>query len=143
MINHSLKKMACATSLLLLLGNYAFAQPNIVIATSCLAEKASLSKKAIGTYQNFQLLQLNKNDLEQLINAKLKHQKTCGGFKDVTINWQSSQKYASTFLKTSLQKKTKLAKIDYQIRYQKEVTQLFNQLIPNTMWINLTTLTNF
>lgn len=134
---------------LIIFGN-AFAKSSpkhIIIAPNCLL--TNISYTTLTTTKDFSLIEVNKTGLAKLIAAKSKHNKLCGGFINVTESWLSSQKnktlsFANEFLASYTRPISTVSnEVVYQIQYQPQVKQLLIQLIPENMWNNLSTFSDF
>lgn len=118
-----------------------------VVAPNCLVNKITLqtTDQVIAKDKRFTLLKTNEVGIENLSNAK--HHSSCGGFVDVTDDYQQSLKKtkgrtsANTFLNNFLSSKTSM-EMNYTIQYEKQVNQLLNQLNPTAMWSDLTDFSN-
>lgn len=128
----------------------AFATPQQLIAPTCLLKQVNLTYKTLAANSDFSFVEINAKDISAFIAAKNNRQANCGGFMNVTRAWQqwsleNQEKKAASFLDTHLptHKISRKATISYHIQYEKEVNALLQQLNPQDMWNNLTTLTNF
>ncbi len=79
--------------------------------------------------------------------AEARHSvKQCGGFKDVTEEWQhqtSTRKLSAATFMANQTAKPAASKPVYKIQYQKETEATLKDINPQNMWSNLTTLTSF
>lgn len=126
-------------------------QSHIVVAPKCLLNEVNYN--TITFDKSLYLIEVNDEGIYQLIVAKEHQKKLCGGFMDVTPEWQSfnsklqdAPKKAETFLKEYTSFSQPIAKkstASYAIKHQAQVNQLIGQLNPTNMWANLTALTNF
>lgn len=135
---------------------YAKATPSnhIIIAPQCLLQQTTGTYQTLAKEQSFALIALDKANIEKLSTAK-HHQKTpCGGFIDVTREWQTqklninttTQHEAADFLKSQLKPVhaiPKTAPIAYKIKFPQQVNSAIKAIDPQKMWANLTTLTEF
>ena len=118
---------------------------HMVIAPECLIKNLNMSEQVIASTNHFSLLNVNASGIDQLIAAKHHQTKPCGGFVDVTNEFNPKMNAIeflsrhTRFTETSLMKN----KTEYSIKYQPQVNQLLLQLNPQSMWANLTTLTEF
>lgn len=127
-------------------------QSHVVIAPTCLMQKLPVHYKTLTTTASFSLLEVDNAGINQLIKAKkLAHGSGCGGFRDVTAAWNYFKekniaplnKATSFLIEQTTPRSSFHLKTNYRIQYEKEVNQLLNQLNPQEMWNDLTTLTNF
>ncbi len=140
---------SCAALTLAALSNSVFATPSqqIVVAPQCLIQAANLSPKVIANHKDFSLIEVNAADIEKLSDSKHQTKKPCGGFINVTSDWQKFQasplavKNNTSFLSTYSVMRSKSLRPEktYSIRFEKEANQLIGQLNPTLMWDNLTT----
>lgn len=122
---------------------------HIVIAPKCLLNNIT-DQHTLAQTANFSMLEVSDAGVEQLIAEKNKHHKpTCGGFTDVTQDWQKmSLKSQFTNQQMLMKHLHSLSagshiKKTYDIRYATQVGQVIKQLVPNDMWSDLTTLSGF
>lgn len=134
---------------------------HLIVAPNCLLTNKSSDIKTLSSADTLSLLEVNDAGIDQLIAAKKHQDKTvCGGFMDVTEEWNAFQKQKQTktwssaqksqnFLQiyeadtkksTPTQEKTKFA---FSVEHEKEVNSALKQLNPQNMWTNLTTLSDF
>lgn len=146
-----------AMSLLSSLSLAAYAQPasqHMVVAPQCLIKETNANLHVLSKANGFVLIQTNDAGIDALVDAKAEKRKVpCGGFMDVSEEWKN-------FTPKSLSKDNKakqfliqqtkpvsvapgLSKAKYAIKHEKEVNQVLSQMNPQSMWDNLTTLTNF
>jgi bacterial leucyl aminopeptidase len=138
---------------LLCLGNFipsAYAQPPLytVIAPACLTKNITDDNNVLASSKKLKLLQVDRKHLDELIDAKHQQTSACGGFLNVTDEWlkRGNTTSPNAFLRKIIKPPVIIPvhKISsYQINSTKQVNQLINQLSPENMWANLTTLTNF
>ena len=118
---------------------------HIVIAPHCLIENLNMANNTIAKEKQFALLKVNAAGINKLIAAKHQQLYPCGGFMDVTHEYQANVN-AKQFIKShtvftdteSMKQHT-----EYSIKYETQVNQLLKQLNPQAMWGNLKTLTEF
>lgn len=138
--------------------NAATPKEHIIVAPQCLLQN-QVDYKPLVTADSFVLIKVNDAGIDQLIEAKTHQAKTCGGFIDVSrdfeqFNKKFNQKHMimpndlKLFLKHYIypQPQTSHAiKIEstYNIQHEKEVNQLIKEINPQNMWTNLTSLTKF
>lgn len=132
---------------------YATHERHIVVAPQCLITKLSTHYKTLSVVDSLYLIEINDAGIEELMIAKSNQKELCGGFMDVTPEWDklksktpSSPKNAKSFLNEyakPTQKSVTSDTIKYKIQYPNQVHQLINQLNPSNMWSNLSTLSNF
>lgn len=126
------------------------AQPatHVITAPNCLIQGIpSLQKQVIASNSSFALINTNDDGINQLIQAKKSGKAACGGFMDVTAEWdeqrQTAKNISSNHFLTSMTSTPAATRHEYSIRYPEQVKQLLASLNPADMWDNLTTLTNF
>lgn len=123
---------------------------HIVVAPQCLVKNVHTAYQTLSKTSAFALIEVNDVGLEQLMEAKHLSTKTpCGGFMDVTANWQE---YTSTevspkannFLSQFVKPRIALAKREhaYKIQYENQVNELIKQMVPDNMWKSLNIITN-
>jgi bacterial leucyl aminopeptidase len=125
----------------------AFAAQHIVIAPDCLLKQTPSGYKVMAHANSMNLLAADDNNIEDLITAKNMRQSLCGGFVDVTPDWEDylvTQNHpdAAKFLRAQTTTKLSVRK-DYKIQYAKEVESLMAQVNPQQMWDNLREFTSF
>lgn len=130
---------------------------HVVVARNCLLTKTTPNIQPLSQSHSLSLLATNDAGIEQLIAAKQATGTACGGFMDVTEDWQNyhgakgweKQQTANQFLeqhiKDILKANAKKEKAPHQlkIQYQNQVHEVLRKMNPQSMWDNLTTLTNF
>jgi hypothetical protein len=145
-----MNSFAKLTTLLLMatVATTAYATPKLytVIAPHCLTKNLDDKDNVLAANNKFSLLQVDRKKLDQLIEAKHQQTSACGGFYNVTKDWHdhAMTTSAATFLHQQIHPAAVIPthKIPpYQISYSKQVNQLLNQLVPENIWSNLTTLT--
>jgi len=125
------------------------AEKHTLVTARCLINNTT-GFSVLAKEQKFALIQADEEGIEKL--AELKQQRKCGGFIDVSDEWQASkdsslsiQKRSAAFLlkhRKSLSKPGRQA-VFQETRYSGEVNQLFTRINPQMMWNNLSTLSNF
>jgi leucyl aminopeptidase len=124
-----------------------FATPatHLLVAPDCLITTSGVTTTVLAHDAPLTLILADDNTLSQLSDAKHQHKKLCGGFIDVSDQWQryqgnkTSQKNYQAFLKNFVTPmKKSLSHATYTIRYEKEANQLLSQLNPDLMWSSLT-----
>lgn len=131
------------------LSSLSFAAPvsHVLIAPTCLVKSITAPYKTLSTHQSFMLIESNEVALNALMEAKHVHRATpCGGFMDVTSEWQQAKQNANAFLQQQIAAPKALAtpqKQDYRIQHQAEVETLLKQVNPQATWTDLSTLTAF
>jgi leucyl aminopeptidase len=139
----------------------AYAEPalHIIVAPHCLIKKIDQNidqkinnhYKTLASYNHLSLIETNDDGIEQFIAAKHSQPNRCGGFMDVTNNWNDFNirfhHQANTFLKkyalSSTSSSVTPSKANYGIHYRTEVNQIVSQMNSQRMWNNLTALTAF
>ena len=130
----------------LTLSTFAAPATQTVIAPQCLITQAGISPRIVASNAAFAMITADKITINALSEAKHQTKNPCGGFTDVTADWQDHQAKphltsdAKSFLEamTIPRKKISAVKKSYSIRYEKEANQLIKQLNPSLMWSNLT-----
>jgi leucyl aminopeptidase len=130
-------------------------QQNIIVAPTCLLKNVSnMEYKTLAKTQSLVLIETNQAGIHQLADAK--HLKTtipCGGFMDVTSEWQQhlnkramTTHHATTFLKQyddhNTQNQNNNNQPKYSIQYTKQVEQLLTLIDPQAIWNDLTAFSN-
>lgn len=145
------KLLSAPLTLLLSTSSFA-AQPtmHVITAPNCLIQGSpSLQAQIIVSNSSFALINTNDEGINKLIKAKKSGKAACGGFMDVTANWDEQQQAAKSvsadgFLRSMTSTHPQPANLQqYKIQYPEQVKQLLTGLNPTSMWDNLTTLTNF
>lgn len=115
----------------------------------CLAEKIKFQHQILAENQQFKIIDLQSDQIEQL--AQLADQAQCGRFVNV------SHKLSGTLLpekKNSAQQLLQQAQVKkghpsrfletaYEIRHQDEVNQLLKEVVPDNIWQTLNSMTSF
>jgi bacterial leucyl aminopeptidase len=124
-----------------------------VVAPACLTNKLTVATQTLATDNELSLITVNQQGLKQLIAAKHNHKQVCGGFFNVSDEWQRYQRLstlasnsdlAKHFLTTYNPNKNPITKsaingpAKYEIKYQKQVSQLLGTLNADNIWKNLT-----
>lgn len=124
------------------------ADQHVVVAPQCLIKQFNGEYKTLAVTQALALITVSDQGIDQLNEARHQQKKPCGGFMDVTHEWN----------KTNLQKTSPAAflnryekpaaslvstKTNYTIKYPAHVNQLLKQINPEDMRADLTTLTAF
>jgi len=139
---------AGSLGLLSILSCTAYAQPPeesyVVIAPQCLLKNLTAQHELLSANKEFSLLKINESGLNQLIAAKTNQKVVCGGFVNVTDDWQRNKNFSATaFLTQHTLITANKINAEYAIQYPTEVKQLLNLLNPQDMWNDLTVLSNF
>ncbi len=146
MLSKSTKLMCAATLALLSLSPAVYAaRDHVITVPSCLLTASGAHGELLAHSPSLMLVKVDDEAIETLSAAKHKTKTPCGGFMDVTADWQQYQGTAiakkdhAAFLDkyTHTAKKSLTAGKTYSIRYQKEVSKLINQLNPDLMWDSL------
>lgn len=122
---------------------------HIIVAPSCLLKNISGTHKILSSTKSVSLVQTDAAGVEQLIAAKHQSKKPCGGFVDVTADWNDSVKKGITSnTKTFLDEYTDTllplhTPVNYKIQYETQVGQALKMINPQDMWADLTTLSSF
>jgi bacterial leucyl aminopeptidase len=118
-----------------------------IVAPQCLTNKLGDNKHTLAADKQFSLMQVSHEYLNQLIAAKHQQPAACGGFLNVTDAWakHTDKITPQQFLQQYIAKPPamNLVEMAYTLNYPDQVNQLINQVIPDNMWTNLTTLSNF
>lgn len=134
-----------------------------VIAPNCLVKNLKSSFQVLSTFkpnsssakeqEQFLFIQTNMQGIQQLIQLKQLQAKVCGGFIDVSEDWNhfsrkqgvsitSSKNFLNHYILQGLAfQKTGKSFPDPQ--HEKEVNQLLTQMNPQNMWNNLAILSNY
>jgi len=127
-------------------------EPHIIVAPQCLINKSNIHYNALSVAGTFSLIKVTGLNLERLIVEKKNSPAMCGGFRDVTREWEeftfqrspANNESAKAFLlSNSPLIKPALTAPRYHIKSTDKVNQLFVQLTPYAMWLNLIKLTGF
>lgn len=123
---------------------------HIVVAPTCLIKQ--MATTPLASTKEFVLLNVNSAGIDQLIQAKANRKTLCGGFVDVTAQYDAysakqlsgnkAQAFLSDYTKPQQHKSAKL-KPTYTIKHEKEVAAIYAKINPTQMWDYLTTLTSF
>lgn len=134
------------------------AESHIIVAPNCLVTAKSANIKTLATTNSMSLLAVNDQGIDELIVAKTKQKNHCGGFMDVSYDWQNyhgnaawrKADLAKHFLNQQLSSKSKAyaatshpVESRFRIQYETEVNSALQKLNPQNMWTSLTTLTDF
>lgn len=133
---------------------HAKTETQVVVAPRCLIQNLETDYKILSSTPSFSLLETNEKGIEALAEEKAKARTVpCGGFMNVTEAWQSynakhafNSNNAKQFLLQEIkqaQPSSTLKKANYEIKYEKEVKQLLQQLNPDMMMNHLTQLSAF
>jgi leucyl aminopeptidase len=126
-------------------------EQRMVVAPLCLTQQIHAPFQTFASQRSLSLIAINKADISQLAEAKAHKQTGCGGFIDVTHDWQQAKTLtgglnAASFLTTfTTPKKSSLHAVKssiYHVQYQAQVKQLLTQINPQNMWTNLTTMSS-
>ena len=125
-------------------------EKHIVVTPLCLINQITHHYTTLASNQNLSLIEIDSNGIRQLIRVNTHQKQLCGGFIDVTDEWltvnskKSAPQQAKLFLmQYDMPLHTKSENVTFSIKYQKQVNPLLNQINPQDMWQNLTTLTSF
>ena len=126
----------------------AASEKHIVIAPQCLLDTANITFKTLSTKKTLRLIEVDDAGIQQLAANKHKSKTLCGGFMDVTRDWQNKNALVhltpASFLDSyKLEKVTPAKKVEYKIQHEKETENVLKTINPQNMWTNLTTLTSF
>lgn len=124
------------------------APTHVFVVPQCLLKQIN-AYTTLGSYKNLFLIKTDIKGLQELVIAKKSTKELCGGFIDVTDEWQQSTKSAGINKAKALLQQydmpltTSSASAHYTIKYETKVNPLLQQIIAQNMWDNLTTLSNF
>lgn len=141
------KMTLLALSILALSAQAAPVTKQMIIAPHCLVKKlVSQDQMQIrSSSASLALIETTAAGLEQFIEAKHQPSATaCGGFINVTDDWQQAGKKQISF-KAFLQQhemETRSAPHQYNIRFEGPVNALLQKFNPQLMWQDLTALSN-
>lgn len=146
-----LPSVVSLTSLALLSAAAFAGQPtsteHVIVAPTCLLNKTTAVHTTLAVNEGFSLISINKNNIDALVEARAKRSKApCGGFIDVTDNWQQhslTAGNATTFLSHYTDSPKKAENINYKVQYSAEVNTLLKNINPQDIWSNVTSLTQF
>lgn len=135
----------------LILAPSAFAASSVVhkiIAPSCFMKNTTTTATKLASIPGYEMFSATTAEVEALAATKKHSKEACGGFVDVSMQWDEQSKLKKTSYQAFLKQYTRPAlttfkKTDYKIQYEKEVNTLLGTITPQNMWDNLTTLTNF
>lgn len=156
MLRKNKRLMSLTLSLLATASFNLYAQPvaqQTLVTPLCLLKNTTIHYQTLATNNAFSLITTDEAGIEQLSGRKHHQKAACGGFKNVTEAWHKYdtsnlllKNKASAFLEKSISGKKNGALSEsaaYTIQYPKQVNQLLQQLNPQNMWVDLTTLTHF
>jgi len=138
--------MCAATVALFTLSPAAYAaRDNVITVPSCLLTASGAHGELLAFNEGLMLVKVDEEAMEALNDTKHKTKTPCGGFRNVTADWQQYQhnslvkKNNTAFLNkyTHSAKKSHLANKTYSIRYQKQANELISQINPGLMWDSL------
>lgn len=117
----------------------------IIIAPSCLLQQSAIHHQILATSKNLLMIKVNEDGLNQLISAKSHQTTPCGGFINVTSDYQTKKSISSADYLAKYTKPVRptITTEAYSIRYSQTVNTLLKQINPQEIWKNLTTLTQF
>jgi leucyl aminopeptidase len=122
----------------------------VVVAPDCLTKKLTAPYQTLAKDHAFSLIQVDEKGLDQLIENKNNPRELCGGFMNVTPEWNDFKKSHSfskislnNFLKKYSQNTIAPLKTHYTIRHQRDVADLYNLLNPQNIWTKLTVFSDF
>lgn len=123
----------------------------IVVAPTCLAKNISGDFKILASTTQFNLIETNDAGIAKLIEAKTKQKTRCGGFINVTDDYETltAKKSVSTdemkkFLAAFTTQQTLATKnTSYNVNDEAHVKYLIGAINPSNMWNDLTKLTSF
>ena len=147
--------ISCLLGLLAVIPLAAFSEAKpanrIVVVPTCLIKHSAIHYQTLTTKDYLTLISVNEEGIMQLADAKHHQAQPCGGFMDVTADWNAykakrvtGKNTAGEFLDIYLiPKKVSVPDPNYTIKYQTQVNQLLKQINSTNIWSNLTTLSNF
>jgi leucyl aminopeptidase len=131
----------------------AYAQERVqVILPQCLLKTLNSPYKLLSSSASLSLIDIDANTMKKLINVKHEQQAShCGGFRNVSKHWEEfKRRYPEASTKAdvflayhSVPKPTSFNQGHYAIHFENKVNTLLDQLNPQEMVTNLTTLTAF
>jgi len=150
------KKYFSVVTCLFMAGNlYASDIPRVILAPPCLLKNMSNEYQLLSSKNGLSLIQIENKNVVKLIAAKHQQITPCGGFKDVTSEWNKDSKRnlqsnlsdrSSRFLSAQLAQKTVMQtqKAEpYQIKYIDQTKPVVAKINPESIWLDLTTLSDF
>lgn len=133
---------------------YATSMPlsRVLVAPLCLTSSVTIPFSTIASDKTLTLIEVDDAMIPALADAKHQTKSPCGGFMDVTAEWQAyrtpsmlanggAKQFLASFHMEKNQRST--GANNYQIRYIPETTALMSKMDANRMWADLTTLTSF
>ena len=144
------KRSLAIMSAIILIPAMTYATPtkHIVIAPTCLINNTTAHFNALAVKNGMQLLAIENAGIRQLNAAKHRSKTACGGFMDVSSEWnqtttRTTQDPAS-FLAAQLGSSPQpVTTPGYKIQYQAQTEAMLKTINPQNMWDNLTVLSNF
>src|SRR3990167_8438201 len=108
-------------------------EKTIVVAPHCLIKQMTRPYTILAANQTLSLIAITQKDIRQLIQLKSHQKEVCGGFIDVTDEWNKfnakSLQQTKLFLKQyDMPVRTSLQSTNYSIRYETQVNQLLSQI---------------
>lgn len=127
------------------------AKTYVVVAPNCLVKNLTSDYKKLSTINELSVIEVNDSGMNQLIAAKHRQTEPCGGFFDVSAEWNdykmkglSVKSFLRPYLKSSQEQQQQQQPVKtYEIKYQAQVNQLIGQITPDLIWSNLTKLSSF
>jgi leucyl aminopeptidase len=148
----SKKSLFLVSSFAMLATASAVAAPakHMVIAPNCLLSASGINYTTVSSQNGLSLIEVNQATIEKLAESKHHSKQSCGGFMDVTRDWNEERSLKqispAAFLKSQTTAPASLKPVkhtEYKIQYEKETNALLKTIQPQTLWDNLTTLTSF
>jgi leucyl aminopeptidase len=116
-----------------------------LLTPSCLLKNIpAAAYKTLASNPSLSLIETEQSGLHAAMEAKhMRRTAPCGGFMDVTNEWQPSKKSAAQLLKKyEMQAANKLSANPYITQYPNQVNQLLNQMNPEQIWSDLLAFSN-
>lgn len=120
---------------------------HVILTPNCLIKNISANYTILGNNDKFTVIKANENTIETMAITKKSLKNNCGGFVDVTMEWNSAKFDKMHTVKDFISEHTKANPITnlrpYKIQYTQVTEDLIKTIKPKAMWKNLTTLTQF
>jgi leucyl aminopeptidase len=110
-----------------------------LITPSCLLKHVPITDyKTIVSDHSLSLVKTQSSNLQSFVDSKhLRHTTPCGGFMDVTEEWNASTLPAKQFLKKYDLRTNTLSAAKYDIHHPDQVNPLLDQLNSQELWSDL------
>lgn len=129
---------------------YAAPTTHYLVVPQCLIKQVKPTFNTLATKHDYVLVKSDQSLLNKLITAKANHKTTCGGFLNVTDDFNQQSRHQSfttssygNFLNHYLPQDKPSNETKYKIQYEKQVANVTKLYIPEQTWKDLTMLTAF